>query len=247
MEDRAARVARRREPRLAVTVAAEGLGGVAGAAIGLAAVRLRRMRGDEVGRMVAARHALGGVTVGAESLGVTARALRGAGGRLRAMGAREARWMHPYDARRGVSMDALPGSREGIPRQRHGPVLRGGAYGERPAELHPRRGRFVCIGETPDHVARALTRVACLAAGPRVAGRAARHVRPGSLAVQEHEASVAVIGGRRIDGRLRTDEARDALVRRQRTDGRLARAVHVTALAALTRMAHGTGDAIRAC
>src|SRR6476469_8943914 len=109
MEDRAARVARRREPRLAVTVAAECLGGVAGAAIGLAAVRLRRMRGDEVGRMVAARHALGGVTVGAEALGVTARALRGAGRRLRTVGACEARRMHAHDARGGVASNDLLG------------------------------------------------------------------------------------------------------------------------------------------
>src|SRR5674476_44111 len=63
------------EAGLAMAVAAERLGRMARAAIGFAAVRLRCVGRDEVGRMVAPRHALAGVAVGAIPLGMATRAL----------------------------------------------------------------------------------------------------------------------------------------------------------------------------
>ena len=76
VEHRAPSVSLRGEAELAVTRTTEGLRRVARSAIGLSAVRLRRVRVQEVRWMIPPGHAFATVTVRTEALRVATRALQ---------------------------------------------------------------------------------------------------------------------------------------------------------------------------
>src|ERR1019366_3668763 len=93
-----------RHADLLVAATAEGLGGVARAALGVASVGLRRVARDEIGRMVSPSGQLTDVTIGAETLGVAVRALRLTRRSNAAVRPRERRGMHLHLVCRRVGL-----------------------------------------------------------------------------------------------------------------------------------------------